>query len=322
MALRVGFVLRFFICALLACTSFVALAETRFTPRDSFAHATLNGTHYVFGGYGPNKKRLNDVYALQQGQWSKVGKGPFEPRNLARAVEHQGGIYLIGGHTKLSDGTFQSYDDVWRFDGSQWIQLLAHAQFGSRAGFGLASYQGDLYVMGGMNSTGCANSDTIPHYGDVWKSPDGLTWEHLPVSFSPRSMMDAMVFKDHLLLVGGGVYQTNKPMGGVIEPLTGKIYKTNLPPRYFARATVFKNQMAVLGGWSDRNLNDVWTSNNGKQWKRQATPLWSKRHEMGVFTEKDTLIVTGGLSDEKPALKNDLWVTHDLNTWGKIKSRP
>ena len=321
MSLRAGFVLLIFICSMFIYTNYVALAETRFTPRDSFAHASLNGTHYVFGGYGPNKKRLNDVYALQQGQWSKVGKGPFEPRNLARAVEHQGALYLIGGHTKEVDGTFQSFDDVWRFDGSQWTQLLAHAPFGPRAGFARASYRGDLYVMGGMNSTGCKNSDIIPHYGDVWKSSDGLRWEKLPISFSPKSMMDAVVFKEHLLLVGGGVYQTNKPIGGVIEPLAGKNYKTNLPPRYFARATVFKDKLVVLGGWSDRNLNDVWTSNSGQRWKRQALPPWSKRHEMAVFTEEDVLIVTGGLSDEKPALKNDMWVTHDLNIWEKIKSR-
>lgn len=289
------------------------------SPRDSFAHTTDGNWLYILGGYGANKVRFNDFLQSKDGaNWETVLKADFEPRNMARAVMHDGAMFLIGGHTKNPDGTFKAYSDVWKFQNGILTKLTDTAPFGQRVGFALASHQGYLYVIGGMNSDGLRNSDSFPHFGDVWRSIDGIKWEKLDVSFEPRANMDAVSFNDQLYIFAGGLYGTDVRYNHVINVLSGEVLNSNLPSRYFHRAIEFNNQIVVLGGFDTGNLNDVWVTDNLSFWQEMPEPPWSKRHEQGVYIQNNSLKLFGGLSNDNPPLKSDLWVTTDLKEWTNV----
>lgn len=81
------------------------------------------------------------------------------------------------------------------------------------------------------------------------------------------------------------------------------------PGRCWASCVVYRDRIWMLGGFRSEpqweNLNDVWYSADGTQWRQLITAEnWSPRHEISPYVFKDKLWVVGG---NAWPLMNDAW---------------
>ena len=77
------------------------------------------------------------------------------------------GFYVVGG-----DGE-TALNDVWySADGASWRLLTATAPFAAREGHQAVSYNGSLWVVGGL-----LENSTLNYFNDVWRSADGANWD-------------------------------------------------------------------------------------------------------------------------------------------------
>ena len=90
-------------------------------------------------------------------------------------------------------------------------------------------------------------------------------------------------------------------------------------PRTGHTSQVFKDKMWVIGGYGKKNMNDVWNSSNGSNWKIvNANPPFIPRanHASAVFKNKiwvvggDELEVTGVFDQ-----LNDIWYSPNGKNW-------
>jgi hypothetical protein len=95
-------------------------------------------------------------------------------------------------------------------------------------------------------------------------------------------------------------------------------------------AVVFKDKMWLMGGldanknlikkgsveyWKAQYFSDVWTSDNGKDWKLVTNSApWGKRRSMQLVVFKDKMWVIGGWGPQI-GYKNDVWYTEDGIKW-------
>ena len=88
-------------------------------------------------------------------------------------------------------------NDVWSSpDGLNWTEVNSDALWSPRRFHKTVSAGGQLWLMGGMDST---NSNT----NDVWSSFDGASWklEVIDTNWPPRNEHSAAVLNGHLWIL-------------------------------------------------------------------------------------------------------------------------
>ena len=82
-----------------------------------------------------------------------------------------------------------------------------------------------------------------------------------------------------------------------------------------ATVEVRGKQIFVLGGFGGFNLNDVWFSADGANWRREtANAEWARREEHQALSHNGRLYVLGGLGNNLSRL-NDVWSSADGKNW-------
>lgn len=145
-----------------------------------FLHMTgsLAGNLYVMGGQTSLASRafaLKDVWrSTDQGTtWTQLADAPWAARGMVyELAEYKGYLWLVGGGTYGPTGSpvdRDYYNDVWKFDGTTWTQVLAngHTQWPGREYHNLIVYAGRMWISGGF-----ANGNR----NDVYSSTDGEQW--------------------------------------------------------------------------------------------------------------------------------------------------
>src|SRR5262249_55448860 len=71
------------------------------------------------------------------------------------------------------------YNDVWKFDGTTWTEVLAngHSQWPAREYHNVKSFDGKLWISGGYNYAGVNGN-----HNDVYYSADGVSWTKFGVT--------------------------------------------------------------------------------------------------------------------------------------------
>lgn len=89
-------------------------------------------------------------------------------------------------------------------------------------------------------------------------------------------------------------------------------------PRDGAGLLYFKNKLWLLGGWTGGPVtNEVWASDDGRNWSFVTHAPWENRHGAGWVVHNDELYVIGG------ELLDDVWASSDGIHWEqKIKHAP
>ena len=212
-----------------------------------------------------------------------------------------------------------------------WIKVTDKAGWRPRDSSGEAVFKERLWILGGW-----FDSFSAPPR-DVWSSADGKTWKQV-VKEAPWKHSDlpmTLVFKDHLWLLGGwfnGRLPGHNASNEVWASADGQKWsqvteKAGWTPRLAAGAVVFKDRMWILGGTEDyyfgddKSLkNDVWSSADGKQWRREtAAAPWSPRAYHAAIVHKGKIWVLGGGNYvPKYQALNDIWCSADGVKWEQV----
>ncbi len=170
-----------------------------------------------------------------------------------------------------------------------WVKVTDKAAWRARDSSGEVVYKDRLWLLGGW-----FDSFSAPPR-DVWSSPDGKAWS-LVTSEAPWKHSDlpmTVVFNDRMWLLGGW-YNGRLPGHGASNEVwsssDGLTWEqatdhAGWSPRLAAGAVAFKGRLWILGGTEDYYFgddtslkNDVWSSADGKEWKREvANAPWSPR---------------------------------------------
>jgi hypothetical protein len=116
---------------------------------------------------------VSDVLTSTDGiTWNTVSVPPggtrFAPRANHGVTIHNGRMWVVGGSSTGIYPNNTIFGDVWSSaDGVNWTLDTATAGFDPRGSFGLASLNGELWVMSGLG---------IDRHSDVWRSADGVNW--------------------------------------------------------------------------------------------------------------------------------------------------
>ena len=272
-------------------------------PRDSAGELVFNDRMWLLGGYEPAVR--GDVWSTSDGvSWESSADIP-----AARGVDipvnfvHRDMMWVTGSLGEL----FSSKD------GAAWTLVNGASPASGRYAVGGTTFKDRMWMLGGLSWA----SPTL--YNDVWSSKDGVDWtrqvERAP--WAPRQLFGHVVaHDDRLWVVGGGItrYEPFRGYRDVWSSANGKDWncvtdEAPWPARIWSTSVVYRNRIFVIGGFRGQpeweNLNDVWYSSDGKDWKRLVTnTIWPARHELSAYVFKDKLWVVGG--NEWP-LTNDVW---------------
>ena len=176
-------------------------AAAAWTVRQDYQAVSHNGRLYVLGGGNTATDGgfyRNDVWSSVDGaNWSSEGNAEWPARTQHQAVSHNGRIYVLGG-TNNATSTGRR-NDVWSWaEGESWrMEKANNSDFWTkRAQFKALSYDGLLYVMGGIDSG-------LLTHNEVWSSADGVSWTKVTnADWAIRNGHQALVYPPNLTLPG------------------------------------------------------------------------------------------------------------------------
>ena len=287
--------------------------QAAFAARDGAGALVFNGKMWLLGGWNPEdpvhfavKGHTNsEVWSSTDGAaWTLVNPAaPWEGRHTAGYAVHRGRMWIVGGDPLR--GHYQN--DVWASaDGVKWDKITDRVPWAPRALHYTVAFKDKIWVMGGQTIPPYAPEPEVFH-NDVWSTEDGKNWtrvlEHAP--WSPRGMIGgSAVFKDRIWILGGGTYDTPatpkrnyyNEVWSSPDGLRWEKVLDHAPwePRQYHDVAVFDGRLWVLEGWSGKNRNDAWWSEDGKAWFEVPDTPWPPRHASSLFVYQDALWVVAG----------------------------
>lgn len=181
-------------------------------PRVNHMVGVIGTTMYVMGGQtncNDDSTALNDVWRSTDGgaNWTQLADAPWSERGL---VGHflptmAGRIYVIGGGTYGSvsppGGSLMYGNDVWSFDGSNWVEVSADgaAAFSKRRYHMTVAWDDKLWVFNGWGPLA-----SPANIGDCWSSPDGVTWTEQTMPSWRTSHADGVCVLGDSIVLGPG----------------------------------------------------------------------------------------------------------------------
>jgi hypothetical protein len=212
-----------------------------------------------------------------------------------------------------------------------WVQVTDKAGWQPRDSSGEVVFRDRLWLLGGWFDSFAAPPR------DVWSSADGKDWK-LVTKEAPWKHSDlpmTLVFKDRMWLMGGwynGRLPGHSASSEVWSSADGATWEQVTPkagwsPRIAAGTVVFKDRMWIIGGTEnyyfgdDTSLkNDIWSSADGKEWKRElAAAPWSPRaYHQAVVHDGKMWVLGGGNYVPKYHAVNDVWCSADGVRWEQV----
>lgn len=217
-----------------------------------------------------------------------------------------------------------------------WLKVTDKATWKARDSQGELVFNDQLWIFGGW-----FDSYSAPPR-DVWSSANGKDWKLItkqaPWKHSDLSM--SIVFKNRMYFMGGwynGRLKGHSASNSVWSSMDGIDWKlvtgnAGWSPRIASAVVVFKDKLWLLGGTenyyfgNEKSLkNDVWSTSDGKTWKRMTTNAkWSPRAYHQAVVLNDRIYVMGG-GNYVPRYQafNDVWSSADGIHWRQeTKSAP
>ena len=277
------------------------VANANWPARQDSQVVVYKGRLYVLGGHDGSNS-LNDVWSSADGKnWSFEGTADWPARGEHQAVVYKGRLYVLGGyegsnHLYLNDFTGSRLNDVWSSaDGKSW-SFEGNADWSARSGHATAVHNDVLYVLGGQ---------PLALNNEVWSSVDGQNWSFEgDANWFFRRWFPVQSFNSRLYVLGGDAgggwgdiwsSADGSSLGGKswLE-VRGSGSGVGWSDRGGHQALLYQDLMYVLGGSSFSNeLNDVWSSGDGRNWTKVADAGWSKRDSHQAVTFPPSLALAG-----------------------------
>ena len=138
----------------------------------------------------------------------------------------------------------------------------------------------------------------------------GLTYRQVLAAapWSPRYGLGCVVFQDRLWVLGGtGTAHNGTQVNDVWSSEDGLDWRQELAsapwqPRWAHAVFAHAGKLWVIGGLASvepiQNLNDIWSSPDGKIWTRElADAPWRARHVWATTVHRSRMYLLGGASD-------------------------
>ena len=288
-----------------------------------------SGNAYVFGGY--NGTFLNDLWEFDGTSWSPVNNGIGTPPSIrtgsASWTDSSGNAYVFGGFYANNESILY-YNDLWRFDGTSWSQIIANGALSSpnirKSSLSWTDSSGNAYIFGGYNGS--------INYNDLWKF-NGTNWLTLinvvnapngrdgRVSWTDSSG-NAYVFGGVFSYAGSSVYYND------LWRFNGTSYSQVIDNGAASSPSVRNNAVAwtdnagnayVFGGYNGVNyLNDLWKF-NGTTWSVVTNDIGtapSSRASFAAWTDSyGNAYIFGGYNGS--IYLNDFWKFNGT-TWSVV----
>ncbi|MBI1317518.1 MAG: hypothetical protein GC168_01030 [Candidatus Hydrogenedens sp.] len=277
-------------------------------------------------GYRDYEKYFDDIWHSPSGTaWEGVnGAGRIPPQYGQTLVVHEGSLYALGGRIESPGVT--SYSTVWSTeDGIDWTNKSMMPGWAPRHMFGAASFQGKLWVVGGIwmkakfGPTGERLSPSAD--SEVWSSIDGIDWQRSPEAFPvpwPARMYPLVtVFDDKLWVIGGkGDGRELTDAWFTRDGITWELAGNNAPTAFsdYRRCVVHEGRMWIVGPAT--NDGAIWSSQDGVLWENMLhDPPW------GDITPLKATSFGGYIWY---VASNGAWVSSDGKSWlsYEIKASP
>ncbi|HKR34864.1 MAG TPA: hypothetical protein VJT10_08490 [Steroidobacteraceae bacterium] len=307
--------------------------HAQFSPR-SARGASFNGQLWLIGGgvsngHASGSPDSNEIWRSSNGiDWSRVATTGqiFSPRDGHCVVVFQNKLWVIGGWDNSigAGGTETRMNDVWSSsDGVAWTKHdpAGGVIFAPRVGHEVVVFANKLWVIAGNLQNG-ANS------GDVWSSPDGVTWTEVSanVPVLPRNSHRGIEFAGEMWLTGGAVDAGNGTETGTSDILHSADGITwfqvgsaaMFPPRMRHATTVLNGRLYVLGGTDNSEygvgaiLGDVWSSADGITWVQETAAGFTPRWNPAFILHSGEMTLAGGFG---LSFLNDVWRSNDGKNW-------
>ena len=287
-------------------------------PRDSQGEVVYHDQLWIFGGWFDSfQPAPRDVWSSSDGRrWRLVTpKAPWRHSDLAMSLVFDDRMWLLGGWYNGRMPGHEAGHEVWSSaDGKDWKQATAAAPWSARLAAAAVVFKDKMWILGGTENYYFGDQTSLKN--DVWSSADGQHWtlacEHAP--WSPRAYHQAVVLNDRIYVFGGGnyvpTYEAHADVWSSADGVHWEQVTDRAPwhPRLWFSAVVYREQMWVIGGWSNNpstNWGDVWYSTDGKDWRQLETKTtWKERHEHSALVWQDKLWVVGGHA--RP-LSSEVW---------------
>ena len=219
----------------------------------------------------------------------------------------------------------------------RWESVTLKAAFAGRDGAGALTFAGKMWLLGGWNPGDREHFPRICN-SEVWSSSDGLTWTLVSpqAPWEGRHTAGYVVHRGRMWIVGGDCnqhhYQNDVWSSADGVTWTRECEQVPWAPRVLHHTVAFADRIWVIGGQSmpafapaeERFYNDVWCSEDGKDWTRVAEHApWSPRGMIGgAAVLGGRLWLLGGGTYDTPdhpqrLFYNDVWSTTDGVTWQK-----
>jgi len=266
--------------------------DTDWEGRHCAGYAVFQDRMWIVGGDTNQKHYHYDVWSSADGRtWTRVNDAhdvPWGPRALHYTCTFADRLWVMGGQTIPHHAPAEErfYDDIWcSSDGVRWEQLTpAKPHWTARGAIcGSVVFKNRMWILGG----GAYWTENVPEpesFNDVWSSADGVHWEchteHAP--WTPRHFHNVAVFDDHIWVLGG------------VNP--------NSPHAASIAAHVASTRPEMARWISTANLNDVWYSADGADWRELTDTPWAPRHAASVFVHDDALWMVAGNN-----MQSDVW---------------
>jgi hypothetical protein len=197
-----------------------------------------------------------------------------------------------------------------------WNQMVPAAPFAARWYHTVLNFNSRLWVICGRNDAPLA---------DVWSSGNGLNWtqETADTGFPAVAIHTSVVYNGRMWVIGGQLADGSLS-AAVYSSADGSTWNTattngGFVPRDGHASATFLGRMWIVGGYgpagpSDRNRNDIYSSNDGVTWNLEnGTPGFSPRHEHALVVFNNKLWVIGGR--DKDGELSDIWSSSDGINW-------
>jgi N-acetylneuraminic acid mutarotase len=260
-------------------------------------------------------------------KWNFTTKGPDEflmtkrsnsvtdfVRDGSRMAQIGKSLYSFGGWNVPE----RSYNDVYKSSGdlSAW-EKLPDAPWHGRHVYGIASMNGATYIIGG---------DNLQSTFDVWRTSDGENWTLLATNIlGNRIYYGCTAHNGYLYIVGGAghndVWRSRngikwEPVADNVEFLKGECFAGSL-------ASFHGKLWMVCGGTNGYGQGEirkeVWSSIEGKVWKKERDFGGSKRYYTDICVWDNKLWVIGGYNHEEGNIKS-IWYMKPDGTWKEYET--
>lgn len=248
-----------------------------------------------------------------------VGNRMWTSRYSQASVVFNNKMWILGG-AGTADGAGRGNDVWWSEDGVNWNEATAHAAWSSRYTHSAISFNNKIWVMGGLTATSSAidrNGILQQVHQGVWSSTDGANWnlEIGDPGWVAGTVFSTLVFNNKMWVIGSTIRSTTAPEqdnkarvwsssdGITWTKMTNDIgFSLSGGPFSSHGAVVFNNKMWVFGGTGSADANEVFSSSDGINWRKEnIKDGWKQIVLSASLVHNGTMWVLGGTGS------NNVW---------------